>query len=397
MRRLAVITECYGVVNGITHSVLTLVAELRKRGIEVVVYAPDDPAYNDSCPDAVRLPSMKLPFFQYRVINPFAWRTWRAIGEMVRTCDIVHSHHPSAAGMMTALLARLVGIEHIATHHTLYEAYAHAYLTKVPVFGHIASWMVRRLVMRPWLKLFYGRSCSAIIAPSAVVQQTIIGYSRIKPIVLPTGVPIPAAETIDHTTQQAARERWRVPDTAQILLYVGRLQAEKSVSQLISAFAHATSTAPDAYLVLIGDGPRRRYLQKLACKLGVSDLVRFLGALPHNQLASHYAAAHWFVSASDTETQGLTVFEARAAGTPCIVTRMGGKAGAVYEGKDGFVAEPFQYGHAIAYALGIEEARYQTMRANCQEMATTHTPEAMAQMVIRLYEQTIDASASPHP
>src|SRR5439155_915048 len=124
--------------------------------------------------------------------------------------------------------------------------------------------------------------------------------------------------------RRAARAGLPVPAEAPLVLYVGRLDPEKSVDRILPAFERVASTVPAAHLLLVGHGTAADRLQRLAGTLAACDRVRFLGARAHAELAQCYQAADVFLFASETETQGLVLAEAAACGLPAVAVRAPG-------------------------------------------------------------------------
>src|SRR5207245_2814834 len=119
-----------------------------------------------------------------------------------------------------------------------------------------------------------------------------------------------------HPFLLAPAARLPVPADAPLVLYVGRLDPEKSVDRILLAFERVASTVSTAQLVLVGHGTAAHRLQRLAGTLAASDRVRFVGVRAHADLAQYYQAADVFLFASETETQGLVLAEAAACGLP---------------------------------------------------------------------------------
>lgn len=132
------------------------------------------------------------------------------------------------------------------------------------------------------------------------------------------------------------RKKFDIPDSAGVVLYVGRLIREKGVIDLLRAFAHVKAASPSQDLVLlyVGQGPERARLETAAATLGVEDAVRFVDFVPHSDIASVYAMADLFVLPSTntpywTEQVGMVLLEAMASGLPVVSTRTGSIPGVV--------------------------------------------------------------------
>jgi glycosyltransferase involved in cell wall biosynthesis len=141
------------------------------------------------------------------------------------------------------------------------------------------------------------------------------------------------AAQVDRT---AIRAGWRVPPSASVVLYCGKLQPWKRPQDLLEAFARAGLN--DSYLVFAGDGPLRADLKRRAQALGLTERVRMLGFVNQSQLPAVYRAADLLALPSDHEAFGLVANEAMVCGCPAVVSdRVGAKFDLVRNGETGFV------------------------------------------------------------
>lgn len=380
--RIGMFSECYEPVrNGVTTSVHTLVTQLRKRGHRVILVAPHYAAHRDQSPFVLRVPSLQTWLNKdYPIAYPFYPRLLKQFGRL--RPDIMHSHNPFFVGMLAARLAHQHGVPLVSTYHTLYQHYAH-YVFFLPDAA------VQRL-LRWWLPEYYNR-CAHVIVPSEVARQNLLSYGVRTPItVIPTAVPLPSPSDISPEACRAARAQWDIPEDCPLLLYVGRLAQEKNVELVLEAFSDVWRGYPEARLLLVGGGPHLENLRRRASELPGADHIIFAGPMAHEELPPIFASADLFVFASTTETQGLVMAEARAAGTPCVVARGGGASETVTDGEDGLVVEPQRdvFAEAIRSLLADRE-RLRRLKEGCRQNARRYTPEAMTDAVLRVYAQAL--------
>ncbi|MBI3975940.1 MAG: glycosyltransferase, partial [Armatimonadetes bacterium] len=273
------------------------------------------------------------------------------------------------------------------THHTLYHEYVHY----VPWLHPALS---RRAVVR-YVRDFANR-CDLVIAPSGVIRGMLRDQgvtARIE--VLPTGgIDLDQSARFDP---RSARARHALPPDRPLLVTVSRLALEKSVDLVLRAFQQVTE-ASGAYLLVVGGGPSAASLERLARELGIADRVRFTGALPHEGALEAMAGADLFVFASATETQGVVLVEAMAAGVPVVAVGRAGAAEVVREGESGLLVEPGADAlAAAAQRLLADPARLAAMSRRAREIAAAYALPILARRLVALYESVLTEQADTLP
>jgi glycosyltransferase involved in cell wall biosynthesis len=291
-------------------------------------------------------------------------------------------------GLLAARIARDLNIPLVSTYHTLYDRYLH-YLFFMPTTASNS-------LLHWWMPEYYNR-CANVIVPSRVAEQSLREYGvSVRITVIPTGVALPPERALTPGCAQAARDRWSIPTDAPLLLYVGRVAREKNIELLIEAFSIVAEHHSHARLLLIGGGPYLDTCRRAALDAPYGDRIVFAGPLPRVEIDPAYAAADLFVFGSTTETQGLVVAEARAAGLPTIAVDAGGAAESIKDGEDGLIvpADPVAFATAVAELLA-DRPRLRSMADACRTNARDYTPEAMADRVIDVYRSAQESSRTP--
>lgn len=156
-----------------------------------------------------------------------------------------------------------------------------------------------------------------VIAPSKRVEALLKRYKVNIPMrVIPTGVDV---NSINKPATFDVREELGIPTDVPVLLTLSRIAEEKKIDRILNVMPEIIDEFPKVQLVISGDGPDLEVLQEQVERLTLEDNVIFTGDIPHEDVGSYYKMADLFVSASDTETQGLTYIEALASGTRCVV------------------------------------------------------------------------------
>jgi glycosyltransferase involved in cell wall biosynthesis len=210
--------------------------------------------------------------------------------------------------------------------------------------------------------------------------------------VLPTGTVDPRQTA--RADLRAARARYGIPADRPLLVTVSRLAPEKSVDVILRAFQQV-SEPPGAYLLIVGGGPSAASLEALARELGIGERVRFTGALPHEGALEVMAGADLFVFASQTETQGLVLVEAMAAGVPVVAVGVAGAAEAVVDGESGLLVSPGPDPLAAGMRRLLADP---TLRARLgrrgREIAAGYAAAALARQLVGLYHSVMIEHAS---
>ena len=351
--RVALFTNNYlPFCGGVTISVETLRRGLEVSGHEAWVFAPRFPGAPPDAPRVVRYPSLPAATYpEFALAIPYSRRIARFVRGL--EVDVLHAHHPFLLGPVAARLARRTGRPIVFTYHTRYEKYAHY----VPLSRRLVESAAIRLSTR------FADRCDMVIAPSTLLRDELQARGVRAPIaVVPTGVDLRCFRPGDRA---AARLTLGLPAAGALLLYVGRLDREKSVDRVLLAFDRVASTVADAHLLLVGQGTESVGLRALARSLGASPRIMFLGARPHDALGDCYRAADAFLFASETETQGLVLAEAAACGVPAVAVSAPGCEEVVRDGETGLLtkSDPTALADATIGLLLDEPRRRQMGRA----------------------------------
>ncbi|HET9393149.1 MAG TPA: glycosyltransferase [Candidatus Rubrimentiphilum sp.] len=301
--RVGFFTEVYRpIINGVVASVDGLAGGLRALGHDVYCFAPHIPG-SDEGDGALRMPSLPLPISTpYRLTVPLVSRRNRR--GIINHLDVLHAHSPFVTGWMSVRYARRLHVPLVYTYHTRLEEYVH-YLPFDPKATRFAASTLTRS---------FANLADAVIVPTPAMRQRLAEIGVTAHIeVVPSGIDL---EHFGSGKRRAdLRQSLGARSGDRLLLFVGRLGREKNVEVLLDAL---TLTKTSARLVIAGDGPEREALETRANELNLGGRVRFLGEVGRDELPDLYASVDAFVFPSVTETQGLVLVEALAAGTAVI-------------------------------------------------------------------------------
>ncbi len=377
MRVLMVSDVYFPRVNGVSTSIETFRRTLREQGVDVRLVVP---RYGDEADEAGVIRVAGRPVPGDREDRMVGWRAMhRTVLEAARDCDLIHIQTPFIAHYAGLKAARTLGLPVVATYHTLFEAYLEYYAPFLP-----AGWLQAQA------RAFSRRQCNAldaVIVPSSAMQQRLAAYEVSAPLhVLPTGIPTAQFASGDGA---AFRYRHGILSNRPMALFVGRVAHEKNIGFLLEALVHARRLRPDILLVVAGEGPAMDDLKAQVKTLGLREAVQFIGYLDRRQeLPDCYAAADAFVFASRTETQGLVLLEAMAAGLPVIALAEMGTIDILAPGRGAISppAEPQAFGAALGDFLNRPSA-WRHLADEAPVFAGEWSDAAMAARLAWLYRE----------
>lgn len=302
------------VVNGVVASVTTLRRELLALGcdVRVLTLSPELRAHREA--DVYRIGSLPAQaiYSHARIGMP---TNPRALREILRwRPDVVHSHCEFSTHITARRIARHLGVPLVHTHHTNYEDYTHYYSPSRAVGRKVVETLTRRLL----------DGTDAVIAPTQKMARVLRGYGVHRPLhVIPTGLDLrrfrPAEGPREEADAAALRAALGIAPGQRVLISLSRLAQEKNLRQVLEDVAAADRA--DTVLVMVGEGPQRAELEEHARHLGIAERVRFPGGIEPSQVPRWYRIGDAFVSASQSESQGLTFIEAMACGLPLLCRR----------------------------------------------------------------------------
>ena len=310
--RIGLFTDTYfPQVSGVATSIRTLKTELEKLGHTVFIFTTTDKdvnRYEDW--QIIRIPS--VPFFAFKD-RRIAYRGFSTALEIARQyqLDIIHTQTEFSLGLLGVWIAKELRIPVVHTYHTQYEDYVR----------YIAKGMVIRPSMVKYIVRGFISDLDGVICPSEIVYDLLMKYKvKVEKRVIPTGIELAKFERPEITAENIAdlREKLGISNQETMLLSLSRVSYEKNIQAVLAALPAVLEENPDVKLVVAGDGPYLSDLKAQAKRLNITDAVIFTGMIAPSETALYYKAADFFISASTSETQGLTYLESLASGTPII-------------------------------------------------------------------------------
>ena len=313
--RIGIFTDTYPpFINGVSTSISMLEKGLIEKGHEVYIVTvnPDNFKYeNDD--RILRIPGIPIGIYDYRLTGIYPLKALNKIKSW--NLDIIHSHTEFGIGTFARIIAKQYNIPLVHTYHTMYEDYVH-YITH----GYFDK--SSRKFVEYFTKFYCDKTAKELIVPSKKTYDLFKEkYKFDRGIhIVPTGIDTERfhRDRYDSKKIDTLRKELKISKDNFVLLYVGRLAEEKNVEFLLENHAEIIKKHPKAKLMIVGSGPDYEKLIQYAEELKIIKNVIFTNAIPYDEIPKYYAVADVFVTASTSETQGLTVIEAMAASLPVV-------------------------------------------------------------------------------
>jgi 1,2-diacylglycerol 3-alpha-glucosyltransferase len=309
------------ILGGLEKSVEAFSREFRNRGHRVIIVAPEYPGMEPE-QDVVRVPAVQnFNGSDFSVQLPIPGVLNELLGHF--RPDIVHTHHPFLIGDTALRVSAKFNVPLVFTHHTLYEENVHY----VP--GNAEA--LKRFVIE--LSTGFANLADLVIAPSESVSQMIKQRGVTTPVeVIPTGI---YPKEFSRGAGKAFRKQQGIPSVAFVIGHLGRLAPEKNLEFVTDAVSEFLVKTPGAHFLIGGKGPCEEMIDEIMTKQRVKDRLHRVGFLSGKELRNAYSAMDTFVFASQSETQGLVLAEAMAAGVPIVGVDAPGVRDVIEDKKNG--------------------------------------------------------------
>lgn len=304
-------------INGVVTSIKNLVYELKARGHEVktlTLSSTHETKVSDDGWEVASFPAGKV-YPGARVRVGLMNKIYDKIIEWGP--DIIHSQCEMSTFVMAHHLSKECMVPIVHTYHTVYEDYTH-YVVKdiIPGMNHVDN--IAKAAVSEFSKIVSSQ-CVAMIAPTEKVKDLLSGYDCKCPLyVVPTGIDLKNyRKTLDENERKHLRQKYGIKDDELIALFLGRVAEEKNLDEVMKMIS-VYKGDKKIKLLIAGDGPYFDKAVKNSKKLNVDDKVIFAGMIEPENVWKYYQLGDFFVSASTSETQGLTYIEALSTGLPLL-------------------------------------------------------------------------------
>ena len=354
----------YPMINGVAVFSKNLATGLKKRGHQVMVLTPSisgkfsvekDPNCNftvvrlkstrmylypdqiEKIPNDKKILGIKMPQFLYKNGLHVSYNPYSDIRRVLEDFkpDIIHNQTSGPLALAIFRYAKKRNVPIVMTDHTYPDNLTQQ--VKLPKFAKKPI----NAAMNAYFMSFLRRSEYATLPTKQAITDLLPkNHHSFK-------VPVEALSygiDLSHFTKGPASEeiykKYAIPKNVPIVLYVGRIDPEKSLDILVNSFKKLIKEAPKAHLVMVGDGTAREKLEKMVKRKKLGSQTHFIGRVVGDDLSQIYRTGTVFVITSKTETQSIVLMEAMASGLPAIAVNAGAVTELVKDGENGFIFEP---------------------------------------------------------
>lgn len=368
--------------SGVANVVVVLAKGLRKRGHDVKVLAPaanrtsvkeGDDYFVGSVPSLV-YPDVRLCPARH---DPF-------VEELVQwKPDLIHLHTEASIARMAREISKKTGAPLVMTTHTDYAQY---------IFGSFRSLPPVRLLMKAYGKRVY-RHTGAVVVPSEKAKS----FAMVQPAadrvtVVPNGIRQERFQkAVSPEEKTALFQKLGLEDNGCTLIMVTRVSKEKNIMEILRFFPALLRELPKAQLIIAGDGPDRKRLEKHCAEHGLTSCVRFTGRIAPDEVYRYYALGNVFVSASTFEVHSMSYLEAMSCGLPLVCREDKSLLGVLENGENGMIYRSEQeFVKAVKTIMG-DRALWQSMHEKALENAANFTCDRFVENTLALYEKLLKA------
>lgn len=390
--RVGIFTESYPpLVNGVSTSILMLEHALTKLGHEVFIITVSDNKKDYALENnghILRLPSVNLAnCYDYKMTSVYPIKAVNMIKKM--NLDVIHSNVEFTVGIFARVVSEQLSIPLVHTYHTNWEDYTH-YITKnKKILDDICKKLLKYLVV-----FFEDKTVTELIVPSNKIYNLFKDkYKFTKNIhIIQTGIETSKfyKENFNQKDINSLKKKLGIKKKDFVVMTVSRLAKEKSVDRIINNHKELVKKYSNMKLLIVGDGPDIDKLKDEAKSLVVSDSVIFTGKVPLSDIPIYYQLGNVFVTASKSETQGLTVVEAISSSLPVVAVKDDSFVNSVIEDFNGFVfTDDEKYINSISKLYDDKEL-YNRLSNQSRLLSEDFSSEYFALKVLKVYETAIE-------
>ncbi len=387
--KIAIFSDTYiPDINGVATSTKILRDELIKHGHEVVVVTSELPSECDYLDDPddniLRVPGLEIQaLYGYRACNIYSFKGMREIKGM--NIEVIHVQTEFGIGIFGRIVGESLNIPVVYTYHTMWADYSH-YVN--PVNSTAIDGLIKKAITR--ISKFYGDKSAELIVPSTKTEEALKKYGLNKEMhVIPTGLELDKFDPKNKNELLISQIKQQYEIENQfIITFLGRIAKEKSIDVLIDAIKEVVKENNNVLCLIVGGGPQLDELKEIVKDSHINKYVIFTGPKPSEEVPSYYHLSNVFVSASVTETQGLTYIEAMASGIPVIARYDQNLENVIIDGVNGYFFKETR--ELVTILLKMINSDNSNMAREAYLNAMKFSSEVFYEKVLAVYQRAIN-------
>ena len=377
--KVLITTDTYlPMINGVVTSISNLYKQLKELGHDVRIITLSQKGYDYVDGDVYYLKSFRLHIYpDARVRRPF---NSKLINEIIEwSPDIIHSQTEFTTMIDAKSIASKLKIPQIHTYHTMYEDYLQYFLKGKIINRPRAAKLIKLLL----------NSMDRVIAPTGKVGDVLKEYGvETQVSIVPTGIDLSKFQKpFSEQERNDLREKYGFNKENKVIMYLGRIAKEKNIEEIIDLFKTSCCEDDNYRFLIVGGGPYLNILKDKVNKLNIENKVAFAGMVSPDKVYKYYKTSDIFVTASTSESQGLTYIESLACGCPVLCKYDKCIDGIIIDNKTGFTydnAEEFNNKLKLINKELLHEMKY-----NCLEKSKEYSKETFGREVEKIYTELI--------
>ena len=389
--RVGIFTESYTpLVNGVTTSILMLQRALEKEGHEVFIVTVGNEKLKYTLEEdgkILRLPSINIPhLYDYKLTSVYPIKAINIIKKM--NLDVIHTNVEFTIGTFARVVSIQLGIPLVHTYHTMWDDYTH-YITKN---NKVLDTVTKSAVK--YLSIFFGdTTATELIVPTKKIYDLFKDKYKVKKNIhiVPTGIETDRfyKENFSENEVNSLKKFLGIKKKDFCILTISRIAQEKSIDRLINNHKELVKKYPNMKFIIVGDGPDLDKLKKLVKDLKLDKNIIFTGKIAFSNVPIYYRLGDVFVTASKSETQGLTVIEAMSASVPVIAVNDESFRNSVINDLNGYLFDTDE--EYINYVSKIHDDKSLKERLSNQARISSNdfSSDFFGKKVLKVYEDAI--------
>lgn len=387
--RIGIFTETYTpYISGLVTSEVMLKKALEKLGHEVYVVTANLENFHYSYDEeerVLKVPGIPTGIYDARLTSIYPVRAVNKIKKW--NLDVIHSQTEFGIGTFARLLSKQLDIPLVHTYHTMYEDYVH-YITK-GFFDKSSKKIVE------YLTLFYcDKTVSELIVPTKKTYDLFKEKYQVDRniYIIPTGIEIDRfySDKIDTKELEKLKKELKISKEDYIGIFIGRLAEEKNIEFLLEVTKDLKNKIPNFKLLIVGDGPDFDKYKEISKTYDIENNVIMTGKVAWEKVPYYYHLSDIFLTASHSETQGLTVIEAMAAGVAPICIEDESFVNTVVDGLNGRIFKDKKECEKIILELYKDRKQLERLSNQAILNSDRFSSKYFAESVLDVYKHAIE-------